>query len=163
MIKRSSSVISVSTCTHICFIGLHWAIFIPNPFLYNSNIIDFSVFFTISGCQNFSPYHSRMINQPLFCYLKSFYFSTDHNNSFSVSSSSRITMVEPSHHQFVYFLCPPPSQHHFNLRIFFLFLFHMHYLVICMRNVLLFLNFCYRFYQNFTVFHELIIPFFIIS
>ena len=98
---------------------------------------------------------------PLFCYLKSSYFSPDSNHSFYLPFSSRIALVEASHYQYAYFLCPPPSHHHFNIRISFLFLFNRHFFLICFRTFLLILTFSNRFYQSFTVFHVHIIPFFV--
>ena len=96
----------------------------------------------------------------LFCYLKSSNFSPDSNHLFSAPSSSRIALVEASHHQFVYFLCPPPSHDHFNLSIAFLFSFHTYYFLICIC-ILSSYPFCNSFYQNITVFHIHIIPFFL--
>ena len=69
-----------------------------------------------------------------------------------VPSSSRIALVEASHLQFVYFLCPPPSHHHFNLRMSLLFLFYMHCFLICFHTFRLILTFCNMLYRCFNVF-----------
>ena len=92
-----------------------------------------------------------------------FYYSPDSNHSFSVSSSSRTPLVEASHHQFVFSLRPPPSHHHLNFRISFLFPFHMDCFVIILHTFLFILSFCNRFYQNFTVFHGHAFPFLVKS
>ena len=107
MIRRSSSVISASTRTCISlslgFIG-SFSFCILHP------ITGISL---ISGCQSWSQFHFSLrfiyfnefcqINKSLICYLKSSYFSPDSNHSSLVPSPSRITLVEASHHQFVYF------------------------------------------------------------
>ena len=166
MIRRSSSVILVSTRTRI------------SVSLGSIGRLSFCVLSSITGMSLISWFSSPFLSVKIFlcipsnstsvshwfvrmtlAWSTSSYFSPDSNHSFSVSSSSRPALVEASHHYFFFLLCPPPSHHYFNLKIFFLFPLHMQYFVICLHTFLFMVTFNNRFIKTLQCFMYTSFPF----